>query len=197
MTLSPPIIYYDLGSPYAYLAVERGERILGLSPRLRPVLVGGIFIERGHGSWADTSERETRVEEVDARADRYGIGPMVWPEGWPNNTLKAMRAAIWADRCGSGHSFARTAFRRAFLEGADLSRLDQLVGIADAVGLPARELPVAIENKAIKDALRAATDRAWARGVAGVPCIEVGGEIFYGDDQLEAAKVRMDGSGAA
>jgi 2-hydroxychromene-2-carboxylate isomerase len=197
MTLSRPIIYYDLGSPYAYLAVERAEEVLGLSPRLQPVLVGGIFIERGHGSWADTSERKTRVEEVNARAERYGIGPMVWPVAWPNNTLKAMRAAIWADRCGSGRPFARAAFRRAFRDGTDLSRLDELVGIAEAVGLPARELPAAIKDEAIKNALRAATDGAWARGVAGVPCIEVDGEIFYGDDQLEAAKVRMDGSGVA
>jgi 2-hydroxychromene-2-carboxylate isomerase len=196
MPISPPIIYYDLGSPYAYLAVERGEKVLGVSPRLQPVLVGGIFIERGHASWADTGERESRINEVNARAGRYGIEPMVWPMGWPNNTLKAMRAAIWADRYGSGRAFAQAAFRRAFREGVDLSRSDELVGIAEAVGLPARQLPVAIEDQAIKDALRAATDRAWARGVVGVPCIEADGEIFYGDDRLEAAKVRMDGSEA-
>jgi len=191
-----PIIYYDLGSPYAYLAVERAERVFEMPVRLQPVLVGGIFVERGHGSWAHTSDREARIGEVEARAERYGIGAIAWPVGWPNNTLKAMRAAVWADRCGKGRSFAQAAFRRAFQEGADLSRLDELIDIADAVGLPARQLPGAIEDQAVKDALRAATNHAWARGVVGVPCVEVDEEIFYGDDQLEAAKERVDARGA-
>ena len=43
MASSPPIIYYDLGSPYAYLAVERAERVLQATARLQPVLVGGIL----------------------------------------------------------------------------------------------------------------------------------------------------------
>lgn len=103
-----------------------------------------------------------------------------------------MRAAVWADRGGKGPSFARAAFRRAFREGADLNRLDELVGVADAVGLPSRDLPPAIEDQVIKDALRAATDRAWTRGVQGVPCIEVDGAMFYGDDQLEVARERLD-----
>jgi 2-hydroxychromene-2-carboxylate isomerase len=195
MTLSLPIIYYDLGSPYAYLAVERAEEVFGLVPHLEPILVGGIFVERGHGSWARTTERAQRVEEVNARAARYRLPPVVWPAAWPNNTLKAMRAAVWAGRCGKGHSFARAAFRRAFCQGADLSRLDELIDIAGSVGLPARQLPPAIEDQATKDALRDATARAWARGVAGVPCVEVDGEIFYGDDRLEAARERMADQG--
>lgn len=191
MTLSPPIIYYDLGSPYAYLAVERAEEVFGITPHLEPILVGGIFVERGHGSWAHTTERQQRVEEVNARAARYRLPPVVWPAAWPNNTLKAMRAAFWADRCGSGRPFAEAAFRRAFREGADLSRLDELIDIAGSVGLPARELPAAIEDRTTKEALRGATSRAWARGVVGVPCVEVDGEIFFGDDRLEAARERV------
>jgi 2-hydroxychromene-2-carboxylate isomerase len=195
MTVPQPILYYDLGSPYAYLAVERAEDALGLAPRLEPILVGGIFVERGHGSWAHTTEREQRVAEINARAARYCLPPVVWPEAWPNNTLKAMRAAVWAGRRGNGRSFAQAAFRRAFRDGADLSRLDELIDIAESVGLPGRQLPAAIKDQATKDALRAATARAWARGVAGVPCIEVGEEVFYGDDQLEAARERIDDSG--
>ena len=191
MTASRPIIYYDLGSPYAYLAVERATDVLSFEPRLEPILVGGIFVERGHGSWAHTAEREQRIAEIEARAKGYGLAPMIWPAGWPNNTLKAMRAAIWADRLGKRRRFALTAFRRAFSEGADLSRLEEVVAIAASLGLP-EEVTAAVEEQKTKDALREATARAWARGVIGVPCVEVGGEIFYGDDRLEAAAERLD-----
>lgn len=190
-----PVLYYDLGSPYAYLAAERCASVLGAQPRLKPILVGGIFIERGYGSWAHTSERQARKSEVDGRAERYGLPPIRWPQGWPNNTLQAMRAATWATKHQAGQTFALTAFRRAFTSGTDLSRVGELVDIARSVGLPADDLPVAIKEQQIKDELREATDRAWARGVIGVPCTYVAGEIFYGDDNLElAAKRRAEQS---
>jgi len=191
MLKSQPIIYYDLGSPYAYLAVERATRVLGIDPRLEPVLVGGIFAERGHGSWAHTAERQQRMAEVGARAERYGLPPISWPRGWPNNTLKAMRAAIWADRIGEGRRFALAAFRHAFAEGADLSRLEEVVAVSASLGLPAEQIRREIENQETKDALRQATSQAWDRGVVGVPCIEVNEEVFYGDDHLEAAAQRL------
>ena len=39
----PSVLYYDLASPYAYLAVMRAADVLGDAPRLQPVLVGAIF----------------------------------------------------------------------------------------------------------------------------------------------------------
>lgn len=190
-----PILYYDLGSPYAYLAAERAAEVLGQTPRMQPILVGGIFVERGFGSWSETPQREQGIAEVEARAERYGLPPLRWPEGWPNNTLKAMRAATWAEGRGEGHSFALTAFRRAFAEGADLSRLEEISAVAEAVGLDPDELTQAIESTEIKTALRKATAEAWTRGVAGVPCIEIAGEIFYGDDRLYAAQESIESRG--
>lgn len=187
----PPTLYYDLGSPYAYLAVERAAAVLGVEPRLEPILVGGIFLERGHGSWALSPEREARIAEIEGRAERYGLPPLRWPAGWPNNTLKAMRAAVWAQERGAGREFARAGFHRAFAEGVDLSDLAQVAAIAAEAGLPADEMPEAIDRQETKDALRRATARAWERGVAGVPTLEVGDEVFFGDDRLWVAAERL------
>jgi 2-hydroxychromene-2-carboxylate isomerase len=192
MHASQPTLYFDLGSPYAYLAAERAPRVLGVEPRFEPVLVGGIFVERGHGSWAHTAMRAQRIAEVEARAERYDLPPLSWPPGWPNNTLTAMRAATWADRLDSGRDFAVAAFRRAFQDGADLSLLDELAAVAASIGLPAKEMTTAIASREIKAALHASTERAWQRGVVGVPCLEVNGEVFYGDDRLEVAAHRLE-----
>ena len=186
------MLYYDLGSPYAYLAAERVADLLGTVPHFEPVLVGGIFVERGHGSWSQTPERAQRMAEVEARAERYGLPCLTWPAGWPNNTLKAMRAATWATGLGEGRRFALAAFRRAFREGADLSREEELVHIAESLGLTEGEVLTAIEAPAIKGRLKEATSRAWTRGVVGVPCLEIEGEIFYGDDRLETAAKRLE-----
>ncbi|HSK49493.1 MAG TPA: DsbA family protein [Solirubrobacterales bacterium] len=185
--MQPPTLYYDLGSPYAHLAVARAAGVLGVEPRLQPVLVGGLFVERGWGSWSQTPARTGRIEEIEARAKRYGLPPLRWPEGWPNNTLKAMRAAVWAEGLGRGADFARAGFRLAFAEGADLSRREVLERVAREVELPAEEMLAAIEDQTIKERLRAATAEAWERGVTGVPSIGAGGKVFFGDDRLELA----------
>jgi 2-hydroxychromene-2-carboxylate isomerase len=182
-----PELLYDLGSPYAYLAVERAERVLGAAPVLRPVLLGAIFAARGHGSWSQTPARAEGQAEIERRAAAYGLPPVRWPPGWPPNTLDAMRAAMWADRRGHGAAFARAAFRRAFAAGADLADLAVLADIGASVGLPADELEAAVADPTIKDDLRARTAAALALGVRGVPTLRVGGELFYGDDRLEAA----------
>lgn len=182
-----PTLYYDLGSPYAFLAVERAERVLGVAPALRPILLGAIFQLRGHGSWAHTATRARNQAEIERRAALYGLPPLRWPPGWPPNTLGAMRAALWATEAGAGERFARRAFRAAFLEGADLSDIEALVAVTAQAGLDPDEMRTAIERPDLKARLRAVTDEAWADGVRGVPTLRVGDELFYGDDQLEAA----------
>jgi 2-hydroxychromene-2-carboxylate isomerase len=176
-------LYYDLGSPYAYLAVERAAAVLGAPPRLQPVLAGAIFDHRGRGTWGHDDTRAANQAEIEARAARYGLPPIQWPPGWPPNTLRAMRAAVWG-----GEPFARAAFRAAFAHGADLGDLAPLREIATTAGLDATALAAAIADPHTKDALRAATDAAIALGVPGVPTLQADdGRLLFGDDRLEDA----------
>ena len=62
------VLYIDLVSPYAYLAVERAAKVLPQAPELEPILLGAIFKLRGSGSWAHTPSRALRMAEVQARA---------------------------------------------------------------------------------------------------------------------------------
>jgi 2-hydroxychromene-2-carboxylate isomerase len=178
---------YDLGSPYAYLAVERAERVLGAPVALEPVLLGAIFRQRGSGSWARTPARADGIAELEARAARYGLPPMRWPEGWPGDGLAAMRAATWAARSGGGDAFALAAFRHAFARGEDITGVAALSAIADEVGLDGAALPAAIADPEIKARLRATTEAAWDAGVRGVPTLRAEGRLIYGDDRLEEA----------
>ncbi|MFL5781076.1 MAG: 2-hydroxychromene-2-carboxylate isomerase [Thermoleophilaceae bacterium] len=183
-------LFYDLGSPYGYLAVARARSVLGPEVELVPVLLGALFAERGHGSWAHTDARAENVAEVERRAREYGLPPVAWPPGWPPNTLAAMRAATWARGLGDRGEFAAAAYRLAFVDGRDLAQLDALTDAAGAAGLPPGELAGAIARPEVKDELRRTTAEAWAAGVTGVPSVRVGSEVFYGDDRLEEAAAR-------
>ena len=182
-----PVFYYDLGSPYSYLAAERIHSLFDEPPVWRPILLGGLFKVTGRDSWANGPEREAGMREVERRAAEYGIPPVKWPQPWPGNTLFAMRAATFATQIGKAVSFAQAAFRQAFAGGRDLTEPDNVLIAAAACELHPNALVKAVETQSVKDALRAATDEAAARGVLGVPTVVVGDEAYWGDDRLQEA----------
>lgn len=182
-----PVFYFDLGSPYAYLAAERVNHVLPVVPEWRPVLLGAIFKARGYGSWAETGERANGIAEVERRAREYGLPEIRWPDGWPGNMLSAMRAATFAKQTGRTVAFALAAFRQAFAGGRDLSEVDNVLLAAAACELHPRAVLKGMEMQSVKDDLRAATEEAIARGVTGVPSVAVGEHVFWGDDRLEEA----------
>ncbi len=189
--MSRSVFYFDLGSPYAYLAAERISGLFteaGLEqPEWQPILLGGLFQRFGRDSWANGPGRAEGMAEVERRATAYGLPPIDWPEPWPGNTLVAMRVATFAKQTGRTVSFALAAFRQAFAAGRDLTEADNVMIAAAACELHPRALVKAVETDAVKGALREATDRAGDLGVEGVPALLVEGQVFWGDDRLEEA----------
>jgi 2-hydroxychromene-2-carboxylate isomerase len=188
-----PIFYYDLMSPYAYLAAKRIDSVLPKPARWQPVLLGGIFKLTGRSSWAlgDYERRRRGMAEIERRARDYGVAPLRWPDPWPSSSLRAMRAAIYARGAGREREFASAAYAVAFADGNDLGELRHVLAAAEGAGLAPREVEAAIEDSAVKDELRSATDEAHARGVFGVPTVAVGRELFWGDDRLEEAAAAL------
>src|SRR6201986_2548517 len=132
-----PVLYFDVGSPSSFLALERAERVLGRLPELRPVLLGGLFKLAGRASWGvgDPALREAGMLEVESRATAYDLPAIRWPRPRPGHYLTAMRVATWADARGAGTAFAFAAGRRLFLRGCDLSRDDEWAAAAAEAGL--------------------------------------------------------------
>ena len=114
--------YFDLGSPYAYLAAERLDTLLP-----EPIEWSGSCREPqgdGRSSWSlgDEGHRQAGMVEIEHRARAYGLPPVRWPEPWPTNYLTAMLATMFAFTVGRGREFTLRAFRNAFQEGSDQCR---------------------------------------------------------------------------
>lgn len=183
--------YFDLGSPYAYLAAERISGLFAEArleqPEWKPILLGGLFKRFGRDSWANGPGREEGIQEVERRAGAYDLPPLRWPDPWPGNTLYAMRAATFAKQTGRAVSFALAGFRQAFAAGADLGDPDRVLISAAACELHPNAVAKAVQTDAVKRALIEATEEAGDLGVRGVPSLLVGDEVFWGDDRLEEA----------
>jgi 2-hydroxychromene-2-carboxylate isomerase len=179
--------YFDLGSPYSYLAAERINSLFDEPPEWQPILLGALFKIHDRDSWANGAGRQDGIREVERRAAEYGLPEIRWPDPWPGNTLTAMRAATFAKQIGKVVSFSLAGFRQAFAGGRDLSDPDNVMLAAAACELHPNALTKAVQTQGVKDALREATDEAAARGVIGVPTVVVGDQAFWGDDKLADA----------
>jgi 2-hydroxychromene-2-carboxylate isomerase len=181
--------YFDLGSPYAYLAAERLADVLPEPVAWQPVSLGALFKLAGRSSWSlgDPDRRRAGIAEVERRAELYGLPPVRWPEPWPSNYLFAMRACTFAFQVGHGPEFSRRAFRAAFQHGHDLAVPEHVLAVAGEVGLDTRVVQDATQDPEVKLALRTATEAAHELGVFGVPTVAAGEELFWGEDRLQDA----------
>jgi 2-hydroxychromene-2-carboxylate isomerase len=189
--------YFDVGSPYAYLAAERLAQVLPGPVRWQPISLGAIFKATGRSSWAlgDYQRRQAGMAEIERRARLYGLPPIHWPDPWPTNYLMAMRAATHAFAAGRGREFTVQALRDAFQRGRDLSIPAHVLDAAQQAGLDRARVEAATQDPAVKQALREATDAAHELGVIGVPTIAIGRELFWGDDRLGDAAARLRDGG--
>jgi len=183
-------------SPYSWFSAER---IDGLLPgaEWHGVFLGGVFKATGRSSWGFAQRRAEGMAECEARAERYGLGPIRWPEPWPTNDLTVARAMTYAARRRRLKPFALAAMRLAFREGAELGDVETVLEAGRRAALDAAALRDALSDPEIKAALRADTDAAVAQGVFGVPTLVVDGQLFWGDDHLQEAAAAAQVSGAA
>lgn len=188
-----PVFYYDLASPYSWLAAERINSVLPEPPIWQPISYGFVVRHTGVPPWSMKPDREPDMREIERRAQERGLLEVRWPEGWPleTPTLTALRAATFAVEIGKVVSFSLAAFRQMFNAGRGLQELDTVLLAAAACEIHPNALKQAVERQAIKDRLKQATDEAIERGVTGVPTVAVNGRLFWGDDRLEDAAAAL------
>jgi 2-hydroxychromene-2-carboxylate isomerase len=150
----------------------------------KPISLGGLWKLSGGGSWALTERRAEGIAEIEARAERYGLPPVRWPDPWPGHYLSAMRACLVAAEQGLVEDFARVALRMGFAERRDLSQLSAVWEAGVRAGLDPIALDDRIGAPEIKQRLIAETTAAYERGVRGVPTLADGDRLLWGDDKI-------------
>jgi len=194
--------FYDVGSPWTYLAFDRIEGLAeraGAELSWRPILVGGVFNAVNDTVYAQRATPNPRKLQYHAKdlqdwARLYGL-EIGWPSVFPVNSVKAMRGAVVAQAEGLLPAWSRACFEAYWGRDEDISEEAVLGQLAEKAGLERASFLERIASPAIKDALRANTDELIARGGFGSPTIFVDGEdMYFGNDRLvlvEAALARV------
>ena len=170
--------FFDLASPWTYLAAERVDRQFD-GVRWRPALaqpVAPLPARRGGGLRRAAQERAGRLAM-----------PLVWPDGWPPRGLAAMRVATLAVQRARGAQFVLAATRLAFCGGYDLADPEIVAEAAAIAGLGLDEC-LAAAGAGHRDLVPQRRGR-WlsARGADALPVLVVGRTLYAGEDRLAEA----------
>ncbi|MBM3556837.1 MAG: 2-hydroxychromene-2-carboxylate isomerase [Alphaproteobacteria bacterium] len=188
-------LFYDVSSPWTYLCFHNLlplTRELGADLRLRPVLVGGIF------NTVNPSVYQSRENPVPAKQAYMGKDLQDWarlagvtivfpPKVFPVNSVKALRACLWAEEQGPGRqeALARALFEAYWGSNQDISRDDVLGRCLAKAGLDPQAALNGINEDRIKGALKTNTDEAMRRGAFGSPTMFVNErDMYFGNDRL-------------
>ncbi|HEY5922129.1 MAG TPA: 2-hydroxychromene-2-carboxylate isomerase [Kofleriaceae bacterium] len=172
---------FDYASPYSYLANEALDRVLpGVRVTYQPVYLRG-FETFAKGVPFSPAKLMWTVKDLRRAAEELGV-KLGMPPTFPVNGLYGLRAALAARRAGLLERFHTPMFRAVWRDGRESSTKDGLLAILADLGLS--ELGSAVDDPAIKDELKTATEAAAKRGAFGVPTFFVGDELFWGHDRM-------------
>ncbi len=182
------VFWFDVISPYAYLAFERLPQALeGLtySVEYRPVLFAGLLQHWGQKGPAEIApKRDWTYRQVSWLATQQGTR-LDLPAQHPFNPLAVLRLLVAA---GANRRTVELAFQHVWHGGGDAVDAVRLDTLRAALA-PARDA----QSSVVKDELRNNTRDAIEQGVFGVPTIACEGRMFFGVDGLPMLAACMRG----
>ncbi|MBI5014834.1 MAG: DsbA family protein [Deltaproteobacteria bacterium] len=96
------------------------------------------------------------------------------------NTRRAQELSKWAQERGAGDAFRAAVYHACFAEGRNIGKIDELVAVADRLGLSADEAREVL----VQGRFGAPVDSDWHRartlGIRAVPTLLVSGRRFEG-----------------
>ncbi len=171
--------FFDLGSPYTYLAAERADRGFPLLD-WRPAAGG-----RPPTDALDDEERDA----IFGRADELRL-PLAWVPLQPLHVPRAMRVARLAVERGVAAEFVLAATRLSFAGSFDIEDPQILTVAGHVAGIETADAMAAAGDVTRDAAIHRSAAILRTAGATRLPAIRVGGALFCGEERLPEA-VRM------
>lgn len=191
MTTKPAIdFYFDLTSPYSYIAAELIEGLAQEGGRVvnyKPTLLGFIFKSTGNTPPMMNPTKGKYSANDFSRSARFYDLPINWPKQFPINATAGTRAILklkdeMPEKVGE---FTRALFRAYFVEELDITQPAVIGEVAHSIGLNAEVMASANDEPEYKEKSKLAVEESIAAGMFGAPYFVVDGEAFWGQDRMD------------
>jgi 2-hydroxychromene-2-carboxylate isomerase len=189
--------WFDVHSPWVYLAAHRigdlaREHACGL--KWRPLHLPHLLDQIGGMKPLEASPARVAWFRQDILdwAEVQGLAVNYHPQ-YPLRNSRALRACLFAADESKAEAFVTRLLKGYWSEAADITDLDQLARWGEAAGLDRQGVRDAAVSETFKDRVEANTQEAIARGVFGVPTVDTGAKLYFGNDRLDLLDRHLSG----
>jgi 2-hydroxychromene-2-carboxylate isomerase len=182
--------YFDLTSPYSYVAAEQIEDIAAAGNRVvnyKPTLLGFVFKSTGNSAPMMNPAKGKYSAKDFARTARFHGLEINWPKKFPINATVGSRAILQVintqpEKAGE---LTRALYKAYFVTGQDITEEAVVAEVASSIGLDGAALVAGTQDESIKEQMKNAVQESIDAGMFGAPYFVVDGEPFWGQDRME------------
>ena len=178
--------YFDIISPYAYIAYKNIIKIDNIKFNFKPILLGGL-----HNLVEITAPAFNKFKLKNMKNDCELISKknkinFYWNSKFPINTLYIMRGYLILKE-SKKKEYLETFFNAYWQDDLDLSLEENIIPLIENLNINHKEFLKDISNQEVKDQLKKFTDEAFKKEIFGAPTFVVNNKIFWGQDRLDYA----------
>ena len=178
--------YFDIISPYAYIAYKKILKINNVDFKLKPILLGGLHNLAGITAPAFNKYKMKNMQNDCELVSKKNNISFKWNSKFPINSLSIMRGYLCVD-VSKKEQYLNSFFEAYWKEDQDLSNEEDIKIVLKKLKIDENDFFNSIKNQNIKDKLKELTQEAFEKEVFGAPTFIVNNKIFWGQDRLEYA----------
>ncbi len=178
--------YFDIISPYSYIAYKKILRTQNIKFNYKPILLGGLHKLEGITAPAfNTHKMKNMKNDCELVAYKNEI-KFSWNSKFPINSLYMMRGYLVLEDDKKIH-YLDSFFNAYWKDNLDLNEKENIIKLLENLEIDSKHFFEAIESENVKDKLKKFTLDAFEKNVFGAPTFIVNKKIFWGQDRLEYA----------
>ena len=178
--------YFDIISPYAYIAYKKILKINNVNFKLKPILLGGLHNLAGITAPAFNKYKMKNMQNDCELVSKKNNISFKWNSRFPINSLSIMRGYLYVED-NKKEEYLNSFFEAYWKEDIDLSNEENIKILLKKLKIDENDFFNSIGNQDIKDKLKELTQEAFKKEVFGAPTFIVNNKIFWGQDRLEYA----------
>ena len=178
--------YFDIISPYAYIAYKKILKINNVDFKLKPILLGGLHNLAGITAPAFNKYKMKNMQNDCELVSKKNNISFKWNSRFPINSLSIMRGYLCVED-NKKEEYLNSFFEAYWKEDIDLSNEENIKILLKKLKIDENDFFNSIGNQDIKDKLKELTQEAFKKEVFGAPTFIVNNKIFWGQDRLEYA----------